>query len=1232
MVMFIEWHRTALDQKSISGLPMTGEDTGLGAVAPPLAGYLGKVQERAASLEYCPWCASKGLTYALRSYRINFQESIILCTNPECLFPLVSRPLEDVLANLVPVEPSTGGKRKNPPAFENEELIAPSPKRLRSNGDDSPMLQSVTDTLNSQAEPADIKAISNGQHPAPKTEVDKLNGHHKDSDCPVTETTAQESLQDKTEKAAAVLEKEPENAACTDGLSSPMCFASARQLDAHCSSEGLLTTDGGVPVLSPHQNAIGTSEVEDEELIDSPEASCGPCNLDSSQSGFTNGVVDPTEINTLSPQHSKQPTKMEQKARTVDSNMISTCKNKVGIKSEPEDLSPTTIMMSEEPDELVSVPPGLFWRNKDNLCWLDALLVALVNCKNLRKSKPKDEPQQSSVWQLITEYDEACADVDAHQQTGTDGVVRVPSHVLQKANSDLQSLRMSIFKLLQPKLHCKLGQRETPVFAMPLLFMMDSWVEPLFQLTFHWEFECSDCKAATNLRVVKPLPSFTNIVPDWHPLHAAHLAPCNLCCKKNQTRTMVLERVPPVFALHFVEGLPDSDVRIYSFNFQGKRYSVSMVIQYDQHLKHFVTWIQKPDGSWLEFDDLKHPHCATHVKLPVPAQDIHIVFWEMEDDNEPSACSPSTTVTESPPSKNEMNHSLSDKDFMADELLAQSPDQSLLISQNDTDIVCALTVSGDSSNIMDTTVTAGVDTSIGSTTMLDTFEGLTHNDIVTLTLVEVKDSEVRPLNDNDQTPDTSLSSRNEIVDSSPTPDSSSAVISSEMPHGPAVQLLSTPNTSDPETVDDSSSDPTFVPHSRRGRGRGKAKGKNQSRQKGKKAVLAKAAPATSPSASSEHSEIILPTQVASTAQDDDAPPVETTQQASPESSTETSPPPISQRSPKLPPSLDQNARWSYLLSRHPLTKAHSSIAKLPPTRTPTSITQVKPTIPSHSTPKPVRRQQTPVGYFPKPPLRREDSEALPLKAAEMYGAFSAKTSNTSTPPQTPVPSPLPFQKTTPMALHDGKPKVFQPVAPIPQKSLMTTTVVSDTAIPPRGAMGLPKISPSEKRGSQLMKVPPSLNETDALRYKLFKKLKAKKKKLAKLNQLLGDQGGAGGKASLRPDSTDLSSPHTVTSSTYDASTCGEFFADLISPATTASNLSPDSTGLLEMLTTGQDGGNPLDYGGNAIGGASQVNTVADGGAFTTNSDNFLEEFLSGAAAQQQTEMETEALSALDLFF
>lgn len=573
---------------------------------------------------------------------------------------------------------------------------------------------------------------------------------------------------------------------------------------------------------------------------------------------------------------------------------------------------------------------------------------------------------------------------------------------------------------------------------------------------------------------------------------------------------------------------------------------------------------------------------------------MHVVFWEVEEDKEARVCSPSSTFAESPPSKTEMNPCLGDKDLTADELLA--PD--LLPLHNDTDIVCALSASEDGSSIMDATVTAGVDTSIGSTTLLDTFEGLSHNDIITLTLVELKtDSEMQPLSDNRETQDLSTPSRNVILDS--TPDSSSVVIGSEMPLD--VELPTTSNSS--ESEDGSSSDPTFVPGARRGRG--VSRGKTSSRQVGKKAASSKAAPHISPPASSEPTKVISNRPVSAAAQDN-TPPAVITQQASPVSSTDTSPLSTSQKSPTMPSTLDQNARWSFLLSKHPLHQVHKSTTKLAPT----PIAHVKPTPPAHSTPNPVRRQQIPGGLLPKPQLRTEEDEGLPLKAAEMYGAFGAKSSNT--------PSPLPSA-----ALLNGKSKIFQPVPSNRQKLLTNSTVVSGTSLPISGAKGLPEIPPSKKHSSQPPRVPPGLSDTDALRYKLIKKLKAKKKKLAKLNEMLGHKGGA----SLRPDSTDLGSPNTVTSSTYDGSICDDFLSDLLSPATTASNLSPDSTGFLEMLANGQDGVEQLDGGASAAGAVSQMNTCVT----EPNTENFLEDFLSQAAAQRPTEMETEALSALELF-
>lgn len=44
------------------------------------------------------------------------------------------------------------------------------------------------------------------------------------------------------------------------------------------------------------------------------------------------------------------------------------------------------------------------------------------------------------------------------QHVSPDGVVKVSNTVLEKANADLRSLRMSVFKQLKPKLRCKLGE------------------------------------------------------------------------------------------------------------------------------------------------------------------------------------------------------------------------------------------------------------------------------------------------------------------------------------------------------------------------------------------------------------------------------------------------------------------------------------------------------------------------------------------------------------------------------------------------------------------------------------------------------------------------------------------------------------------------------------------------------------------------------------------------------
>lgn len=560
---------------------------------------------------------------------------------------------------------------------------------------------------------------------------------------------------------------------------------------------------------------------------------------------------------------------------------------------------------------------------------------------------------------------------------------------------------------------------------------------------------------------------------------------------------------------------------------------------------------------------------------------MHIVFWEVEDDKELHICSSSST---SALSDNERNNSLNEGS-VADGVLVHSPDQSLLIPHNDTDIICALTE--DTSSSMDTTVTAGFDTSIGATTLLDTFEGLTHSEIITLTLVEVKpDVEMQSLNNNHKTLDLNTAGKNEILDSS------SAAEGNKLHHCPSVDLPST--SSDPDSGDGSSSDPTFVPGARRGRGKGISRRKTVSRAKGKKVASSKVALHTSSSTSSEPCGVNCEQPVVPDTEDK-SPSTEITQQGSLMSSTDNPPLSANESDPTSASLLDQNSRWSFLLSKHPLNQVQKSTAKFAPA----SDTQLKPPPPPpfHSTPNPVKRPHLPMALYPKPQLRTEDSEDLPVKAADMYGAFRAKSLNN----QRPLLSPTVQSQ------------------PVTSNHLTTPTVMSSTSLITPGAKALLKAS-LKRHGSHSSEVPVGLGSTEALRYKLLKQLKSRKKQLARINKMLDKHEGL----QLRPDSTDLDSPSTVTSSTYDGATSDDFLSDLLSPATTASNLSPDSTGFFEMFANGPDGAERVVE---AAGRPSEMN----GGTNGQHDENFLDEFLSQAASHTPTDMETEALSALELF-
>ncbi|XP_015707499.1 SUMO-specific isopeptidase USPL1 isoform X2 [Coturnix japonica] len=262
----------------------------------------------------------------------------------------------------------------------------------------------------------------------------------------------------------------------------------------------------------------------------------------------------------------------------------------------------------------------LQWRNKCNLCWLDCVLSALVHLEALKFALVEDD-EKCLLQRLLTKYNQAAVLLNTCKRSKV-------KDVLPKAELLLNEIRNQIFIQLQPQLKCELGKEESPVFALPLLLKQDQQAEKLFLHSFSWEFECVCCGYKYLDRCRKTLTTFTNIIPDWHPLNAVHVAPCNNCSDRSQRRRMILEEVPSVLMFHFVEGLPHNNLKSYSFQLEEDVYQITSVIQYDMHKKHFISWSLNPDGTWLECDDLKGLYCRRHKRFEVPPTEIHIVMWE----------------------------------------------------------------------------------------------------------------------------------------------------------------------------------------------------------------------------------------------------------------------------------------------------------------------------------------------------------------------------------------------------------------------------------------------------------------------------------------------------------------------------------------------------------------------------------------------------------------------------
>ncbi|XP_074424240.1 SUMO-specific isopeptidase USPL1 isoform X1 [Larus michahellis] len=497
-------------QKTTNGLQVIGEGTGIGKSTLHMVGYLGKNCNpvETTAHEHCPVCKEKGQIQVLRTYRINFQESIFLCENPQCIYPLGYKPLNSI-----------------------------------------------------------ITSADSENHQVPST-------HKKRKLCDISDIFSVESHSKK---------------ARTDNV---------------VNVEHAVNTD---PVVKCYQNSLCIPKSSLHDV------------LQKDHQKPTNNVetcVQKADFEKNTNNYHKSPSKTPSpRTQLLPNSELCSTTSEILLKKDKGSTSNTEFCLQ--------------WRNMHNLCWLDCILSALVHLEILKFALAAEYNDGKCLLQkLLTKYNQATVLLNTCKRSKV-------KDVLPKAEAHLNEIRNRIFTQLQPRLKCELGKKESPVFALPLLLQLDQQAEKLFLHSFSWKFECVCCGYKYQDRFRKTLTTFMNIIPDWHPLNAIHVGPCNNCSDRSQRRQMILEKVSSILMLHFVEGLPHNNLNHYSFRFEEDTYQITSIVQYQIDKKHFITWSLNPDGTWLECDDLKGPYCKRHKRFEVPPSEIHIVIWEKKTSHVP---------------------------------------------------------------------------------------------------------------------------------------------------------------------------------------------------------------------------------------------------------------------------------------------------------------------------------------------------------------------------------------------------------------------------------------------------------------------------------------------------------------------------------------------------------------------------------------------------------------------
>ncbi|MGH0172686.1 UNVERIFIED_CONTAM: hypothetical protein FKN15_063904 [Acipenser sinensis] len=326
----------------------------------------------------CPLCATKGRTQALQVYRINLQESIALCGNPQCIFPLGCKPLADVL-----ISGTSKGKLSQSKAKRKHICTSPG-----------------------------------------NTQIDLPSKHRRRAEEINTE-----------EKLESVFETPVNGLACEPGAVN-----------------------------------LGNSQLS------------GPC-LSKENLHEVNGAVDSLQTN-------------------EDVAQKHTLNTYVLGKEEPPPVQGDLEELNEiNPEEWVPVPRCLYWKNKHALCWLDCIMVALVQSRAVKECVINLNTE-SAIKRLCTVYEKACT-------------------LLTEQGKENE------------------GEQESPVFALPLFLKLDPQTEELFKHTYCWEFECAVCGYTSQDRT----PSSITSSASGHSERTGKTENCVRACETAGLRYKLLKKL-----------------------------------------------------------------------------------------------------------------------------------------------------------------------------------------------------------------------------------------------------------------------------------------------------------------------------------------------------------------------------------------------------------------------------------------------------------------------------------------------------------------------------------------------------------------------------------------------------------------------------------------------------------------------------------------------------------------